>query len=45
METPGGVLLHHERPAVAATPRAEGLGRALGIALVPVGVERGGHNP
>ena len=45
MQAPGSVLLNDEQATVATTPGAEGLGRALGIALVPVGVEWGGHNP
>ena len=45
MEAPGGVFLDHEQASLAPTPGTEGLGRALGIALLPVGVEGSGHNP
>jgi hypothetical protein len=45
MQPPRGVLLDHEQTPVARAPRPEGLGRALGVALLPVGLEGSGHNP
>ena len=41
MEAPGGVLLDDEEAARPRPAAPEGLGRAVGIALPPVGVELG----
>jgi hypothetical protein len=46
VQAAGGVLLDDEQPALAGARRAERLGRARGVALLPVVVEGGRHrNP